>query len=102
MTPPLTLPRALRAALLDQDGKTLRELSQELGVSEKLLPDGLEKLELSTRREGGRLKQVPARCLACGFEFRKRERYKPPSRCPECRSERIAPPKFWLELPADA
>lgn len=39
---------------------------------------------------------APPRCRACGFEeFDKRANL--PSRCPECRSERIDEPAFTIE-----
>ncbi len=70
---------------------TLRELSAALGVSEKLLPDVVDKV---ARRCGGRpacaLERRAPRCLPCGFEFRERTRASKPSRCPRCRSERLA------------
>jgi transcriptional regulator len=92
-----TLPQSIRSALLRGEPMTLAELSREIGVSEKLLPEALEKLARSVSRAGGRLRQAPASCLGCGFEFRDRARASSPSRCPSCRSERIAPAKFWLD-----
>ncbi len=92
-----TLPRAIRSALSRGEPMTLRELSRELGVSEKLLPDALDKLARSASRDGVRLRQIPASCVACGFEFGDRARMSSPSRCPSCRSERITAAKLWLE-----
>ena len=39
------------------------------------------------------------RCLACGFTFTDRapRRFQAPSRCPQCRSERISEPRFRIE-----
>lgn len=92
-----TLPQLIRSDLSRGEPMTLAGLSRELGVSEKLLPDALEKLAQSASRAGGRLRQIPASCLACGFEFTDRTRMSSPSRCPSCRSERITPAKLWLE-----
>ncbi|MFA6221204.1 MAG: serine O-acetyltransferase EpsC [Desulfomonilaceae bacterium] len=36
----------------------------------------------------------PARCLDCGFIFKKRDRHTTPGRCPVCRSEAIQPPVY--------
>ena len=36
----------------------------------------------------------PAKCLACEFVFRSREKLTTPGSCPKCRSERVAPPAF--------
>ena len=90
----LSWPQRLRQALATENAKTLAELSAELSISEKELPALLEKLERSLRREGVRLSLVPACCIGCGFEFTERTRFKRPSRCPKCRSGRIAPAAF--------
>jgi transcriptional regulator len=92
----LTLPQALRAALEGGTPKSLAELSVELGVSEKVLPDALDKLSRSLERGAERLQREPPRCLACGFEFQDRTRVKRPSRCPSCSSERLTKPRFWV------
>jgi predicted Zn-ribbon and HTH transcriptional regulator len=91
-----THPQRLRQALTGSAPKTVKELSRELSLSEKELVPLLEKL--GQRR--GELCMEPARCIGCGFEFRGRSRAAKPSRCPECRSERIAPPRFWVQAAA--
>ncbi len=92
----LTLPQALRAALAGASPKSFDDLSAELGVSMKVLPDALEKLSRSLAHGAERLQSERARCLACGFEFRERARTKRPSRCPSCSSERLTKPRFWI------
>lgn len=92
-----TLPQALREALATGAPRGLDELSRELHVSEKELPDLLEKLSRSLARAGERLHQQPPRCMGCGFEFSDRKRAKRPSRCPRCSSERLTKPRFWIE-----
>ena len=91
---------AIRAALLGRP-LTAREISARTSLREKDVPPHLEHLERSLRREGERLVVEPARCLACGFEFKARGRMTTPGSCPECRSERIAPPAFRVELKSD-
>jgi predicted Zn-ribbon and HTH transcriptional regulator len=93
----LTLPQAVREALRGPTPKALDQLSRELGVSEKLLPDALEKLSKSLVHQGQRLRQEPARCVVCDFVFDSRERTKRPSRCARCGSERLTRPRFWIE-----
>lgn len=73
---------------------TARDLGQACGLPEKDVAEHLEHLDKSLRREGLRLDVTPAECLACGYVFRDRARYTAPSACPECRSERVAPPSF--------
>jgi predicted Zn-ribbon and HTH transcriptional regulator len=91
-----TVPQRLREALIGAPPKTLKELSGELSVAEKDLPAAFEKLTLSLRREGVKLLVEPARCIACGFDFEGRARVTKPSRCPSCRSERIAPARYCI------
>lgn len=93
----LTLPQALRHALTGSTRKSQGELSRELGVSEKLLPEAIDKLRRSLQHGDERLHVEPPRCVACGFEFEDRTRVKRPSRCPRCSSERLTKPRFWIE-----
>jgi predicted Zn-ribbon and HTH transcriptional regulator len=84
--------QAILARLKDLP-QTTAELSQALGMSERQVSDELEHV----RRTAGKAFVVtPARCLACEFVFAKRERLSAPSRCPQCRSERIEPPSFRI------
>jgi predicted Zn-ribbon and HTH transcriptional regulator len=68
---------------------TPRELAKELGMRVSDLLSDLEHLRKSLKE---RFEVEPARCEACGFTFSKRTRLSKPSRCPECRSERIDGP----------
>jgi predicted Zn-ribbon and HTH transcriptional regulator len=65
---------------------TARDLSALLRISEREVLEHLPHVaDLSIE---------PAECKACGFVFDERTRAKKPSRCPECKSERITPPRF--------
>ena len=75
----------------------MRELSQQASLSEREVAEHLPHLERSLRAYGERLRVEAARGLACGFDFSRRARFAPPSRCPACRSERIASPRFRVE-----
>lgn len=86
----------LRVALEGAEFKDLKQLSAEVHIAEKELPAWLDKLGRSLKREGRRLLVEHARCIACGFEFTSRQRFDRPSRCPECRSERIVAPRLRL------
>jgi hypothetical protein len=85
----------LRALELGQP-LTLREISALVGLSEKELPDHLESLGRTVRRQGDRLEIEPSRCLSCDREFRGRERFTRPGRCPACRGTRLTPPRVLL------
>ncbi len=73
-------------------------LSELVGVREKDVADHLEHIARSAARRGERLVVVPATCVSCGFEFRDRSRLTRPGACPSCRSTRIDPPAFRLEV----
>jgi predicted Zn-ribbon and HTH transcriptional regulator len=83
-------------AMLRQGSFTSREISERIGVSERDVVHHLEHLARSARGRGERLSIEPPRCLACGFAFGDRERPSKPGSCPQCRSTRIAPPRFSL------
>ena len=97
-----THPQRLREALLGSEPKTAKDLSRELSISEKDVAAALEKLGRSLERGPLLLQVEPPRCVACGFEFRERARASRPSRCPECRAERITLARFSLEGGDDA
>jgi transcriptional regulator len=81
------LREALRGAPL-----TALELSAAVGIPHKQVDEHLEHLQ----RSGVALVIEPAACLGCGYEFGGRTRTSRPSRCPECKSERIRPARFSL------
>jgi predicted Zn-ribbon and HTH transcriptional regulator len=91
-----TIPSLIREAL-SAGSKTARDLSREIGVSEREVLHHLEHLERSLKEEGAKLIIEPPECLACGFVFRKRERLDRPSRCPVCRNERLSSARFKVE-----
>jgi predicted Zn-ribbon and HTH transcriptional regulator len=82
--------------LLEQGEWGFDELRRELETSVRALEDDLRHVELSLKHGGSRLWVEPARCLGCGFKFQDRapRRFHAPSRCPKCRSERIAEPRL--------
>jgi transcriptional regulator len=88
-----TARQALRAALSDTP-RSAKELSGLAGLREKEVLEHLEHLERSLKHEGEKITVVPPRCLACGFAFRQRDRLSKPSRCAQCKSERIEAARF--------
>ncbi|MDX1650681.1 MAG: transcriptional regulator [Myxococcota bacterium] len=77
------------------DFETLRDA---LGLSPRALERELRHVARSARREGRRLVVEAPRCRDCDFAFPGREarHLHPPGRCPRCRTQRIAPPRFRL------
>jgi predicted Zn-ribbon and HTH transcriptional regulator len=88
-----TIPSLIRQAL-SAGPKTARDLSREIGVSEREVLRNLEHLERTLKESGAKLVIDPPSCLGCGFVFRKRERLNRPSRCPVCRGERLSSARF--------
>lgn len=82
--------------LLRRGPTTLKELAGESGLKERETADHLGHAVRSLRPEE-KLLETPAECLACGFSFRKRDRFRKPSRCPRCKSERIEPAHYWVQ-----
>lgn len=84
--------------LLGEGEWGFEELRRELEAPPRTLEDDLRHVERSLRRGAARLRIEPARCLSCGFVFRERaaRHLHAPSRCPRCRSERIADPRFHI------
>ncbi len=78
---------------------SFEELRRGLEVPARVLEEDLRHVERSLRRGHARLRVEQARCLACAFTFTDRApgRFQAPSRCPQCRSERIAEPRFRIE-----
>ena len=73
-----------------------KEISADAGIPEKEVCGHLDHLRKTLRREGRRVTVTPAECLACGFVFRKRERFGKPGRCPVCRGESVSEPLFFV------
>lgn len=81
-------------SLLGSESLSALEISEAAGISEA---DVLDHLEHIRKGRHGALVVEPARCMNCGFIFRKREKLKGPGRCPVCRGEHIAEPVFSME-----
>ena len=79
--------------LLEQGEHDLESLAQVLQIK---LTQVEEEVRHTVRSSGKKLKISPAKCEACGLVFRTRDRLTSPSRCPECKSERISSPRFTL------
>ncbi len=95
MTQPPERSQTVRESIRDViSGTSLdaREISGLIGIPEREVVEHLEHLA----RGRDKLSVDPARCRACDFSFEKRGRTSRPSRCPKCKSERIAAPRFSI------
>ena len=73
-----------------------REISAEVGISEKEVVDHLGHIRIAVRKSKERLMIIPAECKSCGFKFKKRERLTKPGKCPICRYKHIQDPHFSI------
>ena len=89
----MTVRDRIRAAL-EQGPHTSLQISQAVGIPQGEVAEHLRHLSRSLAHGDQQLVTLPARCVSCGFRFEDRKRMRRPSRCPQCRSERIEPPRF--------
>jgi predicted Zn-ribbon and HTH transcriptional regulator len=72
------------------------EISQHVRIMEKEVYEHLPHVGRSANAGRKKLIVTPSRCLACRYVFKSRKRYTPPSRCPQCKSERIGYPAYRI------
>jgi transcriptional regulator len=92
------MPETLRQRIrefISQGPRTVREISQEVRLSEKEVLDHLRHIQAGH----GRFEIIPSECYSCGFSFAKRKRPGKPGRCPVCKSERISEPRYVINGP---
>ncbi|OGW70016.1 MAG: hypothetical protein A3A88_00195 [Nitrospirae bacterium RIFCSPLOWO2_01_FULL_62_17] len=95
--PPLTVRQQLMLLLTDAQ-RSASELAGMIGAPEREIEEHLAHVVRSLAKDGTRRFLLdPSRCHDCGFVFRERTRLTTPGRCPACRSEAIAPPRFRIE-----
>lgn len=80
--------------LLEKGEFDVEQLASFLDVPVRQVVSDLPHVAKSTK---GRFEMIPPECAGCGFIFRGRDKIKRPSRCPECRDERIEGPWFHVE-----
>lgn len=90
--------RQQMTVLLEQQSLGVRDLSQQLGISEKDVYEHLEHIRRSVLNRGKRIETTPCECLSCGYVFTDRSRVKKPGRCPKCRQSHIQGPAFHISL----
>ena len=88
--------RARIAAALAERPHTALSLSGAVGIPEREVAGHLAHLARSMAHRAGRFVVEPARCLECDFTFDESKLGRP-GRCPQCRAERIDPPRFSIE-----
>lgn len=91
--PPQTLRRRIIALLAGQE-MDARDLSSELGLTEKEIYEHLAHVQRSLAASGKILHVTPCCCLLCGYVFADRRRLTRPGRCPQCRRSKLQSPSF--------
>jgi hypothetical protein len=81
-------------SLLDGRIISARDISIDVGVSEKEVYEHLEHIQRTINKREHDFIIKPAVCKKCGFVFRKRDRLNKPGKCPVCRNEVIQEPFF--------
>lgn len=73
--------------------RTAKELAALLGMK---ITEVISHLEHVKRSTGKQFQINPAQCSQCDFVFRKREKLNTPSKCPQCKGQRVEGP--WLRI----
>ena len=76
-------------SLLSEDGYTSLDLSQLVHIPEKEVADHLNHINRSLHSQGKKLKVDPYECMSCGYQFKKRDRFDRPGKCPKCKGSHI-------------
>jgi predicted Zn-ribbon and HTH transcriptional regulator len=82
--------------LLVTRAMSARELSQAIGIREREVYPHLAHIARSVKQHGRQLRILPFACLACGYQFAKRNRFTRPGRCPRCKRSRIETPQYII------
>jgi predicted Zn-ribbon and HTH transcriptional regulator len=98
MLPPERTPRQRIVDLITGNRLSSYQLAQMLGIPERQVEEHLTHVVKTIARDKTRKFILdPARCQDCYFVFRDRRRLASPSRCPNCRSEGIAAPRYGID-----
>lgn len=81
------------AEFLMRRDATVKDVAAQFGLRVSEALDDLEHIRLS---HATTFAVEWARCSKCEFVFEKRDKLSTPSRCPECRNERIEGPWFSI------
>jgi transcriptional regulator len=99
MLPPERTPRQRIIDLITGTRLSSYQLAQMLGIPERQVEEHLTHVVKTIACDKTRKFILdPARCQDCDFVFRDRRRLTSPSRCPNCRSEGIATPRYGIDL----
>jgi hypothetical protein len=81
---------------LSEAEMSAREISGEVGISEKEVYEHLSHIARSVASQNKTVIINPAKCLGCGYVFEDRRRFTRPGRCPQCKKSHIQSPRFYI------
>lgn len=97
MLSPEQTPRRRIIDLLTGTLLSSHQLAQLLGMPERHVEDHLTHVVKTLARDPARTFLLePSTCQDCAYTFRDRTKLTRPSRCPNCRSEAITPPRYGI------
>jgi len=73
-----------------------REISGQVGISEKEVNEHLAHIARSVASQNKRVVITPADCQTCGYVFKDRNRFTRPGRCPQCKKSHVRSPRFRI------
>ncbi|MFB6300807.1 MAG: transcriptional regulator [Halobacteriales archaeon] len=82
--------------LLEAEPRNAKDLAVELETEPVTVLDHIEHVARSLESADSELLVAPPTCRECGFDGFD-DPVNHPSRCPECRNERIEPPTFTIQ-----
>jgi predicted Zn-ribbon and HTH transcriptional regulator len=98
MLPPELTPRQRIIDVITGTRLSSYQLAQMLGIRERQVEEHLTHVVKTVAQDKTkRFILEPSRCQDCDYVFRERRRLTRPSRCPNCRSEGIAAPRYGID-----
>ncbi|MBC8316770.1 MAG: transcriptional regulator [Desulfobulbaceae bacterium] len=76
-------------SLLSEEDLTAMDISHLVRIPEKDVAGHLSHIHRSLGSTGKKLIIEPYSCMSCGYQFKKRDRFDRPGRCPQCKGSHI-------------
>lgn len=93
----LVMTREAMIGYLKKHSATAQQLATEFQRNIDAVVDDIDHIRTSLRDDPNfRLMIRPPKCEFCGYQFAA-SNIKTPTRCPECKKEKIAPTRFRIE-----
>ncbi len=83
--------------ILKETPQTVTQLANYFQLTNTEIEVDLGHIEKSVKSRNLKLGSQPAYCEKCKFTFKERSKIRKPSKCPQCRSESISEPVFYIK-----